>query len=199
MIRRLADPPEALPRYAIAMEQHLIKYSKLLSLVLRHNPARLGLTLDPQGWVEVSTLLQAAKQHGIALNAQLLQRIVAENDKQRFAFSADRTLIRASQGHSVAIDLALAPQTPPDLLYHGTASRFLDSIRQNGLEKRSRQHVHLSINEETARRVGARHGKPVILQVAASQMVHAGMHFYCSANGVWLTDHVPVAFLVFPP
>jgi putative RNA 2'-phosphotransferase len=180
------------------MEQELIKYSKLLSLVLRHNPARLGLTLDPQGWVEVATLLRAAKQHGIALNVQLLERVVAENDKQRFAFSADRTHIRASQGHSVAIDLALTPQTPPNVLYHGTASHFLESIRQSGLEKRSRQHVHLSANEETARRVGARHGKPVILQVAASQMADAGMHFYRSENGVWLTEHVPVAFLLFP-
>lgn len=180
------------------MEANLAKLSKLLSLVLRHDPAKLGLTLDAQGWVAVADLLAAAQHHGVALDADTLARVVADNDKQRFAFSPDGDYIRASQGHSVAIDLALEPVTPPNLLYHGTASRFVDSIRQAGLERRSRQHVHLSADLATAVAVGQRHGTPVVLTVQAGAMATAGFMFYRSANGVWLTDHVPLNHLAFP-
>jgi putative RNA 2'-phosphotransferase len=184
--------------YAGGMEQRLVKMSKMLSLVLRHNPRKLGLTLDAQGWVAVDDLLAAAQQHGYDLDADTLGQIVADNDKQRFAFSPDGRQIRANQGHSIEVDLALEPLAPPELLYHGTASRFLDSIRQSGLERRSRQHLHLSGDRATAIAVGQRHGKPVVLVVQAGAMHAAGMVFYRSENGVWLTEHVPVEYLVFP-
>jgi putative RNA 2'-phosphotransferase len=180
------------------METKHIKLSKFLSLVLRHNPAKIGLSLDPQGWATVDDLLTAARRNGVALNAATLQLIVADNDKQRFAFSEDGLRIRASQGHSIEVDLALEPIAPPELLYHGTAARFIESIRQSGLEHRARQHVHLSLDEATAVKVGQRHGKPVVLIVQAGAMAAAGFSFYRSANGVWLTDHVPAAYLRFP-
>jgi putative RNA 2'-phosphotransferase len=180
------------------MDKQLVKLSKMLSLVLRHEPERIGLVLDAQGWASVDSLLEAAQQHGIMLDRPTLERIVADNDKRRFAFSEDGTRIRASQGHSIEVDLALEPLRPPELLFHGTATRFLDSIRREGLQKRSRQHVHLSSDPETATRVGQRHGRPAVLTVRAGLMEAAGIVFYRSANGVWLTDHVPAAYLEFP-
>jgi putative RNA 2'-phosphotransferase len=177
------------------MEPQLVRLSKFLSLVLRHNPGTVGLVLDAQGWVEVDTLLAAAQRHGVRLDMETLLRIVAENDKQRFALSADGRCIRASQGHSITVDLALPPLAPPQLLYHGTTTRFLDAIKREGLHKRGRQHVHLSPNEATALKVGRRHGPPVVLTVQAGAMAAAGYLFYRSANGVWLTDHVPPAYL----
>ncbi len=180
------------------MNNQLTKQSKFLSLVLRHKPSKIGITLDPQGWIDIATLIAAAQRHGIALNEPTLRQIVAENNKQRFAFSPDGLRIRASQGHSIAVDLALEPETPPEILYHGTAIRFLESIRQTGLEKRSRHHVHLSSDYTTAISVGQRHGKPVVLVVQAGSMATAGFSFSRSANGVWLTDHVPVEYLAIP-
>lgn len=169
-----------------------------MSLVLRHKPEEIGLCLDDQGWAEVDELLRLANQNGQHLTRDLLDRIVKENDKQRFAFSEDGLRIRASQGHSLQVDLALPPCEPPELLYHGTASHSVNSIRMHGLEKRQRQHVHLSVNSATATKVGQRHGRPVILVVRAKQMFDEGHEFFLSANGVWLTDHVPVAYLDFP-
>jgi putative RNA 2'-phosphotransferase len=180
------------------MNPQLLRASKFLSLVLRHDPGRIGLVLDPEGWAEIEVLLAAAQAHGVALDRATLERVVAENDKQRFALSDDGTRIRASQGHSIAVDLALVPVVPPERLYHGTATRFLDAIRREGLDKRSRQHVHLSPDAATATTVGQRHGKAVVLIVRAGVMHTDGHHFYRSANGVWLTAHVPPQYLLLP-
>ena len=126
---------------------------------------------------------------------ETLERLVRENDKQRYTFNSDHTKIRANQGHSIEVDVELKEQEPPSLLYHGTARRFLSSIWQKGLVKMTRQHVHLSADEETARKVGSRHGSPVVLEVNAGKMFQDGFHFFLSENGVWLTDHVPQAYL----
>jgi putative RNA 2'-phosphotransferase len=175
----------------------LTNTSKFLSLVLRHKPEEIGLVLDANSWADVDELIRLVNQHGKSLTRELLHRVVAENDKKRFAFSEDGLRIRASQGHSVEVDLALTPAIPPDVLFHGTAARFLDSIRATGLHSASRQHVHLSRDVETATKVGQRHGKPAILTVHAGAMHEAGHQFYLSANGVWLTDQVPVEFIEF--
>ncbi len=180
------------------MSDELVRTSKFLSLILRHQPEKIGLTLDANGWADVDELILRANEAGKRLNRNLLDRIVAENDKKRFAFSEDGTRIRASQGHSIDIDLALTPSTPPDVLYHGTASRFVESIRAEGLHSGNRQHVHLSLDVATATMVGSRHGKPVVLVIRAGEMVAAGHQFYLSANGVWLTELVPAAFIDSP-
>lgn len=166
--------------------------------MLRHQPSKIGLTLDAQGWADVDELLLKANQQGVTLTRPLLNDVVQHNDKQRFAFNADSTRIRANQGHSIRIDLGLEPITPPEHLYHGTATRYLESIRQKGLLRGRRDYVHLSPDEETARQVGARHGKALVLVVKAGEMHAAGFVFYRSANGVWLIDHVPVEYLYFP-
>jgi len=176
----------------------VVKTSKFLSLVLRHKPEEIGLILDANGWADVDELIRLVNQHGRKLDRLLLERVVADNDKKRFAFSDDGTRIRASQGHSVEVDLALPPSEPLELLYHGTASRFVESIRAEGLHSASRQHVHLSLDIVTATKVGQRHGKAVILTVRAKEMRSAGHLFYLSANGVWLTEQVPVEFIDFP-
>lgn len=172
-----------------------IKISKFLSLVLRHRPEKIGLRLDPAGWVEVAELLRACQQHGVPLSRAELETVVAANDKQRFAFNEDKTRIRANQGHSVEVELGYQPAQPPELLYHGTVERFLASIMAQGLRKGQRRHVHLSADKTTAAKVGARRGKPVILTIRSGQMHREGYAFYLSANGVWLTDHVPPAYL----
>jgi putative RNA 2'-phosphotransferase len=182
----------------LPMSADLVQLSKFLSLVLRHKPEEIGLTLDPNGWAGVDDLIRLANAGGRPFTRPLLEQIVAGNDKRRFAFSPDGQRIRASQGHSVEVDLALAPAVPPELLYHGTATRFLASIRTQGLLPGSRQHVHLSHDAATARKVGQRHGRPAILTIAAQTMSSAGHLFYLSANQVWLTEHVPVVFIVFP-
>lgn len=171
------------------------KTSKLLSYVLRHNPDRLGLTLDARGWADVDQLLQALNKDGKPLTFQQLKSVVDNNDKQRFALDETNNRIRANQGHSINIDLALQAQTPPAPLYHGTALRYLSSIQTQGLVKGTRQHVHLSADKQTAHKVGSRHGKPIILTVDTAQMQTDGHHFYCSENGVWLTDAVPPQYL----
>jgi putative RNA 2'-phosphotransferase len=177
----------------------LVKLSKFMSLVLRHNPEEIGLALDENGWADVAELIARANLKGVRLTRNDLLTIVETNDKKRFAFSEDGTRIRASQGHSIEVDLALSPIEPPARLFHGTASRFLESIRAQGLLRGKRQHVHLSPDELIATKVGQRHGKPVVLQVLAGQMHQAGRPFFRSANGVWLTEHVPAEYLVFPP
>ncbi len=179
-------------------KQKEIRTSKFLSLVLRHKPEVIGITMDENGWVEVDELLQKMASKGKAINFEELQYIVANNNKKRFTFNEDQSLIRANQGHSIDINLALKPKSPPNILYHGTATRFLESIQQTGLEKRSRQHVHLSADKATAAMVGKRHGKLVILEIKATEMQKDGFDFFCSKNGVWLTDKVPVPYLIFP-
>jgi len=178
------------------MSKKDVSNSKFLSLVLRHQPETIGVVLDPNGWIEAELLLGAMTQHGRQLSREELERLVRESDKQRFAFSEDGKRIRANQGHSVEVDLALAPQTPPEILYHGTVDRFLDSILATGLRKGERHHVHLSANRETAEKVGQRRGKPVILEVHSGDMHRAGIPFFLSNNGVWLVDHVPTGFIV---
>jgi len=180
-------------------EKEAIKTSKFLSRILRHNPERFGLKLDSAGWVGVEELLAAVKRHGVALTLAQLKEVVATNDKKRFALSEDGLRIHASQGHSVEVDLEYSPQEPPELLYHSTATRFLDSIRQTGLQKMQRHHVHLSADKAATFRVGARRGRPVLLTIQAGEMHRAGNVFYRSANGVWLADHVPTEFIEFPP
>ena len=177
------------------MDRELITTSKFLSLVLRHHPETIGIFLDEQGWVEIDELLAATNRFGRKLTRPLLDRVVRENDKQRFAISADGTRIRANQGHSIDVDLGLQPTQPPELLYHGTIARFLDSIRTSGLERGSRQYVHLSPDVETARKVGQRRGRPIVLLIETGRMFHDGHTFYRSANGVWLTDAVPPAYI----
>ena len=177
------------------MDKTVVRFSKFLSLVLRHDPGQIGLTLDSGGWVDVTTLLAAANQAGFKITPAQLAEVVAQNDKQRFRFSEDGTRIRANQGHSVTVELGLTPQAPPDVLYHGTATRFLTAIQQEGLKPGSRQQVHLAADEATASKVGARHGKPVVLIVNSAQMAADGYAFYRADNGVWLTDKVPPVYL----
>lgn len=178
--------------------KEIVKTSKFLSLILRHEPGRVGLELDEAGWVSIEQLLSALSRNGTSLSVEQLQHIVATSDKKRFAFSQDGLRIRASQGHSVEVDLRYEPQTPPELLFHGTASRFIDSIREQGLRRMERHHVHLSAETSVTVQVGARHGRPVLLTVRAGEMHRAGHVFYRSANGVWLVDQVPVIFIDFP-
>lgn len=177
------------------MTQHIKQISKFLSLILRHNPGKIGLTLDEQGWAEVDELMRLAQGRGPTLSRELIEEVVATNDKQRFALSEDGRLIRANQGHSIAVDLGLVPQTPPALLYHGTADKNLPSIMAQGLLPGRRQHVHLSADVETAVKVGRRHGRPIVLKVQTGAMHAAGHLFYKSANGVWLVAAVPASFI----
>ncbi len=172
----------------------LEKTSKFLSFVLRHKPEAIGLELDAKGWVLLSELIEKAASE-IQLTQALIERVVETSDKQRFALSEDGTRIRANQGHSVKVDLDLVPVDPPAVLYHGTATRFLSSILNEGLRPGRRHHVHLSTDVETATSVGQRHGKPVILTIASGEMHAQGHVFFRSDNGVWLTDKVPPAFL----
>lgn len=165
--------------------------SRRLSYVLRHRPDSIGVTLDAGGWVDVEKLLAALRGHGLRLSRDGLDRVVATSEKQRFAFDATGTRIRANQGHSVAIDLQLDPVEPPPTLYHGTTERFLAAITTVGLTRQGRHHVHLSLDVETARAVGARRGRPVVLRVDAAAMTAEGTPFYRSANGIWLVDAVP--------
>ena len=169
--------------------------SKFLSYVLRHRPDSIGLTLDEGGWAEVSDLLARAAEKGRVISIEHLRKVVRENDKQRFSFDEDGKRIRANQGHSIPIDLGLEPRVPPEVLFHGTASRFVSAIREQGLVSRSRQHVHLSLDRETATKVGGRHGKPVILTIRASRMHGDGHVFFLSENGVWLTERVPARYI----
>ncbi|MBN9420787.1 RNA 2'-phosphotransferase [bacterium SCN 62-11] len=173
------------------------KLSKALSYYLRHAPHELGLQLQPGGWVEQAELLDKLQAQGIAASPADLQRVTATSDKQRFAMEGSR--IRANQGHSTPVDLELLPQVPPALLYHGTPQANLPSIFEQGLLKGQRHHVHLSQDPDTAAKVGERRGKPVILHVHAQSMHEQGHQFFCSANGVWLTERVPPQFLQAPP
>ncbi|MDJ1181864.1 RNA 2'-phosphotransferase [Roseofilum casamattae] len=175
--------------------ERLVKISKYLSKHLRHQPERLGLSLEPGGWIAVNTLLSACRQHQFPLSFLELEEVVKTNDKQRFSFNETQTKIRANQGHSVAIDLQLVPLKPPDLLYHGTHKKAIKLILNKGLLKQSRHHVHLSKDIATALQVGRRRGRPVVLEIAARTMYNQGYEFYCSDNGVWLVESVPPQYL----
>jgi len=179
------------------MANEIESTSKFLSFVLRHQPHAIGLKLDGEGWADVQDLIVLSKSDGRNLTLELIEEVVATSDKKRFAFSNDRTKIRASQGHSVSIELGLKPIEPPDVLYHGTATRFLDSIKEKGLISGSRRHVHLSAELATAVDVGRRHGKPTVLTIKSFEMHRTGHEFFLSDNGVWLTLSVPVEVLIF--
>jgi len=175
--------------------QSIVKKSKWLSKHLRHAPQRIGLELESGGWVEVEILLAAARKFGMELSRAQLEHVVAHNDKQRFAFDETRTKIRANQGHSIEVDLQLEARIPPALLFHGTGAHNRELLGREGLKKMRRHHVHLSVDVETARRVGARHGKPLVFAVDAARMSAEGHQFYRSANGVWLCDEVAPSYL----
>jgi putative RNA 2'-phosphotransferase len=177
------------------MDPRLVRISKFLAKHLRHAPGEIGLTLDAEGWAGVDELLAASSRHGFAIAYDDLIAVVETNDKRRYAFDAAGDRIRAVQGHSVAVDLGLEPREPPETLYHGTVERFLPSIRERGLVPGTRHHVHLSPDVETARKVGARRGRPVILEVAAGRMHRDSHPFFRSENGVWLVAAVPPVYL----
>ncbi|HVF43195.1 MAG TPA: RNA 2'-phosphotransferase [Pyrinomonadaceae bacterium] len=175
-----------------------VKASKFLSLVLRHEPGLVGISLDSAGWVSVEELLRGCRAHGRGMSLEELRAVVERNDKRRFSFSEDGSRIRASQGHSVPVELGYESAEPPEVLYHGTVERFLPSIMEEGLRRRGRHHVHLSADVETASKVGGRRGRPVILKVESGRMRRDGHEFFLSANGVWLTERVPPEYLSTP-
>jgi len=176
-------------------ESRFIKISKYLSYHLRHAPEKIGLKLDESGWVPVLEFLDAAKKDQFPIFLQELKEVVENNDKKRYSFDPTGNLIRANQGHSIKIDLQLQEDVPPDILYHGTGQKAVESILHNGLCKMSRHHVHLSLDIETAKQVGKRHGKPVVFKVDAYTMSEAGYVFYRSDNGIWLVESVPPNYL----
>lgn len=175
-------------------EQDFTKVSKFLSYALRHKPEAINLTLDDKGWASVADIIEKAKPQ-ITLTPALIRQVVIDNEKKRFSLSYDNQYIRANQGHSIKVDLQLIPEKPPAVLYHGTATRFLDSIKREGLKPGKRHHVHLSSDIETATAVGKRYGKPSIIEIPASAMHQQGFKFFLSKNKVWLTEYVPANFL----
>lgn len=179
------------------MSDPLVRTSKFLSYVLRHNPKALDLELDPGGWADIDVLLRRVQREGRTLTRDGLRRVIEHGHKNRFTVSADGTKIRANYGHSIEVDLDLEPRPPPSDLYHGTSTSALSSIREEGLRPQSRQYVHLSSTREEARQVGQRHGSPVVLSVAARELHEAGYTLYQSTNAVWLTTHVPPPYIQF--
>lgn len=172
--------------------------SKFMSLVLRHKPDTIGLTLDKNGWADVSGLIEKMNAHGNPATREDVQYVIDNNDKKRYVLSEDGKRIRAAQGHSLDVELDLKKEVPPFKLYHGTVEKFIPAIREGGLLKMNRHHVHLSKDEATALNVGGRRGKPLILEIAARHMHTDGHVFYLSDNGVWLTDSVPTTYISFP-
>lgn len=179
------------------MSNNYTKLSKYLSMILRHKPEVIGMSLDKNGWCNIDELLIQMNKHGKVISREILEEIVRTDNKGRYAISNDKQLIRANQGHSIHVDLELEATIPPDVLYHGTVKRFLDSIMKEGLLKMDRQYVHLSSDIATAIKVAERRGKPVILRIDSRRMNDRGYIFYLSKNGVWLCDHIPSEFLAF--
>lgn len=179
-------------------EKHKKVISKYMSLVLRHKPELIGLKPDKAGWVNVDELLFAMNRAGRRCNREQMEEVVRDNDKQRFQFNDDKSLIRATQGHSLEVDLGYQPSDPPDVLCHGTPTKFLEAIRREGLTKRQRHHVHLHANTSVAAKVGERRGQAVVLEIDCKAMAAAGHAFYVTPNQVWLTDRVPPEFITFP-
>ena len=171
------------------------KKSKFLSLVLRHQPEKIGIQLDANGWIEVETLLTALDRHGRGMSRETLETVVRKNDKQRFSFSEDGRRIRANQGHSIDVELGYSSAEPPEMLFHGTPQQFVEAIKQDGLKKMIRHHVHLHSDVDTATAVGQRRGKPVLLKIRSGEMHRAGHVFFVTPNDVWLTDTVPPEFI----
>ena len=168
--------------------------SKYISLILRHKPEKIGITLDEHGWAKVSELIAGvSKTH--PLDRERLERIVAEDEKQRYSFNEDKTRIRANQGHSIPVDVELDQVKPPEILYHGTATKYEGAIDREGLKPKSRLYVHLPGDEETAKKVGIRHGKLVLYRIKSGEMHRDGFVFYRSVNGVWLTKAVPMKYM----
>ena len=179
-------------------EKNAKKISKFLSLLLRHTPEKIDLKLDINGWASVNDLIQKSKKQGTIFTMEELEFIVNTNDKKRFTFNKDKTKIRANQGHSIQnIDLSLKTATPPLFLYHGTVDKFIPAIKEKGLQKMNRQHVHLSADKETAIKVGRRRGKPILLTIQSDDMYKEGYEFYLSENNVWLTNHVYPEYIDF--
>jgi putative RNA 2'-phosphotransferase len=176
-------------------DRRSVRVSKFLALVLRHDPGRIGIELDPSGWAGIDELLAASGASGFPITREELEEVVAHNPKRRFAIDPAGNRIRANQGHSIEVDLGLVPTQPPEVLYHGTARRNLPAIVNDGLRPMRRRHVHLCADEATAVNVGRRHGRPAVLIVDARRMHREGRVFFLSANGVWLTDHVPPGYL----
>ena len=170
------------------------KLSVFISLVLRHKPDAAHITLDEHGWANVEELLDGINNTGRKIDMEILEEIVATDNKQRYSFNQDKTMIRANQGHSIPVDVELKEQEPPEFLYHGTATGFLDGIINEGLKPMSRLYVHLSKDTETALKVGKRHGDPIILKIYSRDMYKDGCKFYLSENGVWLTKKVDVKY-----
>lgn len=179
------------------MKQDMTKLSRFISLILRHQPQSIGIELEYNGaWADTKKLIDGINRTGkYKIDMKILEKIVSEDDKQRYSFSEDKAKIRANQGHSVDVNMGFTEKAPPEILYHGTAERFADSILAEGLKKMTRQYVHLSADEETASKVGVRHGKLRIFRVLSGEMYRQGYKFYCSDNGVWLTNNVPPNFL----
>ncbi len=168
--------------------------SKFIALILRHKPESIGIELDEHGWANVNDLINGiSKTH--AIDMELLEKIVAEDDKTRYSFNEDHSLIRANQGHSIPVDVELEKKLPPDSLWHGTGEKYVSSIERMGLIPKSRLYVHLSADVDTARKVGSRHGTPVIYTIDTKRMASDGFDFFQSVNGVWLTKQVPVEYL----
>ena len=175
----------------MTQSQNYAQLGRFISLVLRHNPSAAGITLDENGWADTRQLLAGMNSHGRRIDMTTLERIVQQNNKQRYSFNQDRTKIRANQGHSIDVDVELTPSTPPSVLYHGTAEQFLHSIQQQGITRQLRQYVHLSADVSSAISVGKRHGRAVVLRIDAAAMVRDGFSFWLSANGVWLCSEIP--------
>ena len=169
---------------------------KFIAYVLRHRPSAVGIKLDGHGWADVGELIEGVRGTGRNFDIQMLEEIVQTDDKQRFAFNADRTKIRANQGHSIDVDVEMRVCAPPDTLYHGTAEKYIESIREHGITRQNRNYVHLSKDEEVAIKVGSRHGKAIVLKIDARQMYEDGHVFLLSENGVWQTVHVPYRYIV---
>jgi len=184
------------------MKRDLIGLSKFLSLVLRHNPSLIGIKLDDNGWINCDELISKANDYQKSnrypeMTKDILDEVVRTNDKKRFSYSQDGLKIRASQGHSIDVNLALSPKEPPEYLYHGTAERFIDNIKVDGLKKMARQHVHMNEIPSMSEKVGSRHGTPKVLRIKSREMYLDGENFYLSDNKVWLTDHVGTKYIDF--
>jgi putative RNA 2'-phosphotransferase len=176
-------------------DKRRVKISKFLSLILRHQPEVVGLSLEENGWVSVHKLIEACGDYGKSFTFDELREVVETNNKKRFSFNEEGTKIRANQGHSLEVKIEFEKRTPPKILYHGTAEKNVKGIFAEGLKKMSWHHVHLSADIETARQVGMRYGKPIIFLIDTEKMLAKGFDFYVSANGVWLVETVPPKFL----
>ena len=175
---------------------NLQSISRYISLILRHKPEVIGITIDEHGWANVEELIQGIAKNNPGFNKEILEEIVQTDNKQRYSFNDDKILIRANQGHSIPVDVELEEKEPPKILYHGTGEKYIASIDQNGLIPKSRLYVHLSKDVETAKAVGKRHGKEVVYSINSEQMYKDGYKFYLSKNGVWLTKRVPVKYVM---